>query len=97
MRRLIFGVAIATTCALAVFSGARLYAQGAKPPDPSVLKTLNSPIGPVTFNHTKHASKEGGAQCTDCHHASKPAQPLKAAQQKCSDCHTKPAKASCAV
>ena len=87
MRRLIYGLAIAATCAFAGVSGARLYAQAAKPPDTVVLK--GSPMGAVTLQHAKHASKEYGGQCTDCHHASKPQKPMKAEQQKCSDCHGK--------
>jgi len=88
MRRLIFGLAIATAFAFAAVSGARVSAQGAKPPDTVALK--GSPMGAVTLSHAKHA-KEYGGQCVDCHHPSKPAKPLKTEQQKCSDCHNKAA------
>ena len=88
MRRLMYGLAIATVCTFAAVSGARVYAQAAKPPDTVVLK--GSPMGVVTLAHAKHG-KEYGGQCVDCHHASKPAKPMKAEQQKCSDCHNKAA------
>ena len=91
MRRLMYGLAIATTFAIAAVTGTHLYAQAAKPPDSVVLK--GSPMGGVKLEHAKHATKEYGAQCTDCHHASKSEKPLKAPQQKCSECHTKVATA----
>jgi hypothetical protein len=62
----------------------------AKAPDTVVLK--GAPMGGVKLDHAKHA-KLSGAKCTDCHHASKPEKPLKSAQQKCADCHTKVAAA----
>ncbi|HSQ05125.1 MAG TPA: cytochrome c3 family protein [Burkholderiales bacterium] len=61
-------------------------AQTAKQPDTVVLK--GSPLGGVKFNHAVH-SKQPGVKCDACHHASKPEKPMKAAQQKCTDCHTK--------
>ena len=88
MRRLMYGLAIATVCTFAAVSGARVYAQAAKPPDTVALK--GSPMGVVTLAHAKHG-KEYGGQCVDCHHASKPAKPMKTEQQKCSDCHNKAA------
>src|SRR4030095_14016626 len=91
MRRLMYGVAIAAALAVTAVGGARLYAQAAKGPDTVVL--TGSALGGVKFEHAKHSTKEYGAQCTDCHHASKPEKPMKAAQQKCSDCHTKVAAA----
>lgn len=50
--------------------------------------TLPATPGTVTFNHKMH-SVDRKIACTTCHHASKPAKPLKAAQEACSDCHTK--------
>lgn len=67
-----------------------LYAQAAKAPDTAVL--TGSPLGNVTLSHKAHTTTYG-AKCEDCHHASKPAKPMKAAQEKCSDCHTKVAAA----
>ncbi len=70
-----------------VFSGTA-YAQ-AKAPGVVVLP---APNGGVKFDHAAH-SKKPGATCTTCHHASKPAKPMKAAQEKCGDCHTRVATA----
>ena len=70
MRRLMYGLAIATALTFAAVSGARVYAQAAKPPDSVVLK--GAPMGGVKLDHLKH-TKEYGTQCVDCHHASKPA------------------------
>ncbi len=67
-------------------------AQGAavKAPDTVVLK--GAPAGGVKFDHKKHAGTDQ-SKCATCHHASKPEKPAKAAQQKCTDCHTKAATA----
>jgi hypothetical protein len=46
---------------------------------------LPAPNGTVTFDHSKHPS----IKCDTCHHASKPAKPLKSPQEACTDCHTK--------
>lgn len=67
-----------------------LHAQAAKAPDTAVL--TGSPLGDVTLSHKAHTATYG-AKCEDCHHASKPEKPMKAAQEKCSDCHTKVAAA----
>jgi hypothetical protein len=51
--------------------------------------TLKGPAaGAVTFPHSAHTHVAG--KCEVCHHASKPEKPLKAPQQACADCHTKP-------
>lgn len=50
--------------------------------------TLKAPNGDVKFSHTAHA-KERAIKCETCHHPSKPEKPLKAAQERCSDCHTR--------
>ena len=74
----------------AVIAGGALHAQAPKPPDTVVLPA--APPGNVTLAHTAH-TKQYGAKCEDCHHASKPAKALKAPHQPCSDCHTKAAAA----
>lgn len=89
MRRMTYVLAILTAFAVAGTTSALLYAQ-VKAPETVVLK--GAPMGGVKLEHAKHA-KEYGAKCTDCHHASKPEKAMKAAQQKCSDCHTKVAEA----
>ena len=89
MRRLMYVLATLTAFAVAGTVGTALYAQ-AKAPDTVVLK--GAPMGGVKLDHAKHA-KEYGAKCTDCHHASKPEKANKAAQEKCSNCHTKTAEA----
>ncbi len=77
-------ILIVTLCVLLV--SAIALAQKA-PTAPLVLK--GAPNGDVTFDHSKHA----GVKCDVCHHASKPEKPAKAAEQKCTDCHTKVAAA----
>ena len=57
-----------------------VFAQAPKAPI-----TLPAAMGAVTFDHSKHAAEK----CETCHHASKPAKPLKSPQEACSDCHTK--------
>jgi len=64
-------------------------AQGqSQPKDTSILK--GSPLGGVKFEHKLHVERAGN-KCDGCHHASKPEKPLKAEQERCQDCHTKPA------
>ena len=58
--------------------------QKATPPSKTILLTGN-PMGGVKFEHAKHPVK-----CETCHHASRDPKPGKAAQQACTDCHTKP-------
>lgn len=41
--------------------------------------------GKVVFAHRKHGEM---AECTACHHESKPEKPLEGPRQKCSACHT---------
>jgi Class III cytochrome C family len=64
-------------------------AQAPKVPGPVILK--GAPMGGVRLDHKIH--QEAGVKCDSCHHASNPIMPMKAANQKCSDCHTKAAKA----
>jgi hypothetical protein len=54
------------------------------PAKPLVL--ADSPLGAVTFDHSKHK-----LECKTCHHESRPQKPATAAQQACRACHTKPA------
>lgn len=89
MRRLMYVLTMVAAFALVGTVGVVLHAQ-AKPPETVILK--GAPMGGVKLNHAKHAAAYG-AKCADCHHASKPQKPMKAAQEKCSDCHTKTAEA----
>src|SRR5271167_4068817 len=56
------------------------------PPAPIPLK--GPTMGTVMFPHSAHTRVAG--KCEVCHHASKPEKPLKAPQEDCTDCHTKP-------
>jgi hypothetical protein len=49
-------------------------------------------MGGVKFEHKLHVER-AAKKCETCHHASKPEKPAKAAQQACTDCHTKPVQA----
>jgi hypothetical protein len=56
---------------------------------PSAAVLLKGPtMGAVRFPHSAHTRVAG--KCEVCHHASKPEKPLKAPQEACTDCHTKP-------
>ena len=81
---------LAGVAVVAFLAAGTLQAQAPKAPDTAVL--TGAPIGNVTLTHTAH-TKDYGAKCESCHHASKPEKPMKAAQQKCTDCHTKAAEA----
>ena len=84
-------VALAGVLAISFVTAGTLYAQATtKAPDTAVL--TGSPLGKVTLSHKAHTTTYG-AKCEDCHHASKAEKPMKAAQEKCSDCHTKVAAA----
>jgi hypothetical protein len=83
-------IALAGVLAVSFVTAEALHAQAAKAPDTAVL--TGSPLGDVTLSHKAHTATYG-AKCEDCHHASKPEKPMKAAQEKCSDCHTKVAAA----
>jgi class III cytochrome C family protein len=78
----------ASACAtVLVLAAAVVHAQVAKEPAGVVVMT-GAPIGGVKFGHKLHA-KDRGIKCETCHHASKPEKPMKTAQEKCQDCHTK--------
>ncbi len=57
------------------------------PQDTYILK--GAPMGAVKFDHKAHVAA-ADKKCDTCHHASKPEKPAKAAQEKCTDCHTTP-------
>lgn len=61
-----------------------------KPRDTVILK--GAPMGGVKFEHKLHVER-AASKCETCHHPSKPEKPAKAAQQTCTDCHTKPVQA----
>ncbi len=78
---------IALSAALAVAIGApRVAGQAPKEPGTVILK--GAPLGGVKFDHKTH-SERANKKCETCHHASKPEKPSKAAQEKCTNCHTK--------
>jgi hypothetical protein len=77
-------VAIAAAFALVLLASV-VVIQAQEIPKTIVLK--ESPLGPVTFDHAMHVGKK--IPCETCHHASKPEKPMKTAQEKCEDCHTK--------
>jgi len=78
----------ASVCAAGfVAAAAAVHAQAPKEPAGAVVMT-GAPTGGVKLEHKLHA-KDRGIKCETCHHASKPEKPMKAAQQKCQDCHTK--------
>jgi hypothetical protein len=87
MKRLTFIFAVIVGFGLV---GSSILGAQAKPPDVTIL--TGNPMGGVKFEHKKHV-EERGVKCEECHHPSKPENPLKSDQQKCSDCHTKTATA----
>lgn len=80
----------ALAAGLLIFSAglARLAYAETQPKDVVILK--GSPMGGVKFEHKLHSTARG-IKCETCHHPSKPEKALKAPQEACSDCHTKPA------
>ena len=80
---LLFGLVAAATLPVSV--------QGqAKAKDSIILHRSKVPLGGVKFDHKKH-SEQAGVKCETCHHPSKPEKPMQAANQVCSDCHSKAA------
>ena len=61
---------------------------GATEPSGPDTVVFNASRGPVTFAHREHGER---AECTACHHESRPEKPLTAVREKCSACHTNPA------
>jgi hypothetical protein len=51
----------------------------------TVVMTGASPLGGVSFSHATHQEM---AECTACHHESRPEMPLTSEHQSCSACHT---------
>ena len=80
-------VSTTVTCTLLLGLVFALPAQGVEPKDTYILK--GNPMGGVKFEHKLHQQRADN-KCQTCHHPSKPEKPLKAAQEACMDCHTKP-------
>ena len=80
-------VGIMITSGLLLTLAAARPLKGVQPQDTYILK--GSPMGGVKFEHKLHQTRAEG-KCQTCHHASKPEKPLKAAQEACMDCHTRP-------
>lgn len=59
----------------------------AHPKDTVILK--GSPMGGVKFEHKLHVQRAAN-RCQTCHHPSRPEKALKAPQEACMDCHTRP-------
>jgi hypothetical protein len=57
-----------------------------------VMILTGAPMGGVRLEHKLHADRAHN-DCATCHHASKAEKPGSAAQQACSECHTKVAAA----
>jgi hypothetical protein len=77
-------VALLGPSILLMIAGSAMAQQA--PKAPVILK--GAPMGAVKFDHASHMKVAG--KCEVCHHASKPAKPLKAPQEACTDCHTRP-------
>lgn len=73
-------------CALVLFAASLSAARQQAPAQPIAMK--GPTMGAVMFPHSVHTQVAG--KCEVCHHASKPEKPLKAPQEACNDCHTKP-------
>lgn len=86
-KRLLLLTLVALGCLVLILGvTAQSYGQ-AKPKDIIILK--GSPLGAVKFEHKLHTERVN-QKCETCHHPSRPEKPAKAAQQACTDCHTKP-------
>lgn len=81
-KTILLGAAVAVTASFPV----SLAAQEA--PETIVLKGPTQAA--VTFAHAKHAT---ATECVSCHHESKPEKAKTSDNQKCTECHTKPAEA----
>jgi hypothetical protein len=79
-------VVLIALCHIPAVGTAAAQATKALPKDVVILK--GSPLGAVKFEHKLH-SQARKIKCETCHHPSKPEKPNKAAQQVCTDCHTK--------
>jgi hypothetical protein len=73
-------------CVLVLFAVSLPAASQQAPTEPIAMKGPR--MGAVKFPHSAHTRVAG--KCEVCHHASKPEKPLKAPQEACTDCHTKP-------
>jgi len=86
-------VRVLLTCACVSLFGAWGMVAAQAPKEPETVVLTGSPLGGVKFAHKAHARDYAANKCETCHHASKPEKPLKAQQEKCTDCHTKVAAA----
>jgi hypothetical protein len=71
-------------CLLAILCGSARSQEAPSSPVPLKGPTM----GAVGFPHSAHTRVAG--KCELCHHPSNPDKPLKAPQEACTDCHTKP-------
>jgi len=69
-----------------------LSAWGQTQPTKDTFILKGNPMGGVKFEHKLHVARAAN-KCETCHHPSKAEKPLKAPQQACMDCHTKPPQA----
>jgi hypothetical protein len=85
MRGTLFCLFAVGTAMVAAGSFGTLAAQENAPD--TVVMTGASPLGGVKFSHAAHQER---AECTACHHESRPEMPLTSEHQPCSACHTNP-------
>lgn len=79
----------AITPFLTIFLLVMLSANSRSQEAPSSPMLLKGPtMAAVSFPHSAHTRVAG--KCEVCHHASKPGKVLKAPQEACNDCHTRP-------
>ena len=84
MRGTLFCLFAVGTAMVAAGSFGTLAAQENAPD--TIMMTGSSPLGGVMFLHGSHKEK---AECTACHHESRPEMPATSEHQACSTCHTK--------
>jgi hypothetical protein len=77
-------------CALVLFAASLSAASQQAPAQPIAMK--GPTMGDVIFLRSAHTHVAG--KCEVCHHASKPEKPVRASQEACTDCHTKPPRAA---
>jgi len=81
-----FLISVTVAC---VMLGVALPARGQTEPTQDTFILKGNPMGGVKFEHKLHVARSA-SKCETCHHPSKPEKPLKAPQEACMDCHTKP-------
>ena len=72
--------------AMAVLLATSLAAQTPEAAAPDTVVMDGAALGVVTFSHVEHA---GMAECTVCHHESRPEMPGSDPYQPCDECHAK--------